>query len=157
MPVQRIKRKTLNFSIEKPFQIKRLIKVLSITILPNLIIGGGFYFYTGQKIGDTYQMAHLKMNTFRDYLLPSILIFSDVVAFVTTVFTLFFPGKIAGPLYRTKKEMKKLGEGNNRWEKSLQFQKNSFDLQKKGKYLISGKMLGPSWSWGKIYTYPTKP
>ena len=54
------------------------------------------------------------MDTFRDYLFPTILIFAALAAFITSLLTLFLPGKIAGPLYRTKKEMERLGNGDLR-------------------------------------------
>lgn len=112
MSTQKIRRKRINFSIERPLQIRLIMKILLMVCLSILIIGGGFYFYTDQKIGETYQMAHFKMRTFRDFLFPAVLIFATVAALATSLLALFFPGRIAGPLYRTKKEMERLGDGD---------------------------------------------
>ncbi len=112
MSNQRAKRKILNLSIEKPFQIRLIIKTLLMAFLFILIVGGGFYFYSDQKMSETLQIAHIKMSTLRDYLFPMVLIFIAVAAFITTIYTIFLTGRIAGPLYRTKREMKKLGDGD---------------------------------------------
>jgi methyl-accepting chemotaxis protein len=114
MSAKKFKRKILNLSVERPLQIRLIMKILLISFLSILIVGGGFYFYTDQKIGSTYQMAHIKMSTFRDYLFPVILVFVAIAAFITSLLAIFLPGRIAGPIYRTKKEMKRLGEGDLR-------------------------------------------
>ncbi len=109
----RNRRKKINFSVKRERQLRLLLKILSIVTIGIGIMGLIFYFYSNREIGQTYRQFHVTARNFLDYLLPAVII-SLVLGFVASIaITIFFPHKIAGPLYRIERDLReKVGEGD---------------------------------------------
>ncbi|HHN64593.1 MAG TPA: methyl-accepting chemotaxis protein [Nitrospirae bacterium] len=109
----RNRRKKINFSVKREMQLRLLLKILSIVTIGIGIMGLIFYFYSNREIGQTYRQFHVTARNFLDYLLPAVII-SLVLGFVASIaITIFFPHKIAGPLYRIERDLReKVGEGD---------------------------------------------
>ncbi|MDL1955588.1 MAG: methyl-accepting chemotaxis protein [Candidatus Desulfofervidus auxilii] len=106
------RRKRLNFSIKREFQLRLLFKVfiiVLISVISSLLI---FYIISRQELGETYYQAHIRIKSFQELLLPVIIGGILVGSLVGFLVALFFPQPIAGPLYRIEKELKKVGEGD---------------------------------------------
>ena len=106
------RRKRLNFSIKRDFQLRLLFKVFTIVILSvisSLLI---IYVISHQELGETYYQAHIRVKNFQQLLLPVIIGGILIGSFVGFLVALFFPHPIAGPLYRIERELKRVGEGD---------------------------------------------
>jgi len=107
------RRKLLNYSVKSGLQIRLLLKVLSIVAVGVGLMAVVFYFYSNREITESYRQFHIHAKNFLDYLLPAVIL-SLVLAFLCAIaITLFFPQKIAGPLYRIERDLKeKVGNGD---------------------------------------------
>ncbi len=117
MSKQRIKNRRrpvlINYSIKRRMQLRLLFKVMLTTLIALGLTTIFFYVYSNQEVGNSFKEFHIHARSFLDLLLPGVLLallVGIVIAFVAAV---FFPHKIAGPLYRIEKDIKnELGEGN---------------------------------------------
>lgn len=107
------KRKGINYSIKRRLQLRLFFKVLSVAMIGTGIMAAIFYIYSNREIGGSYRQFHIHARNFLDYLLPAIAL-SMVSSFVlAAAITIFFPHRIAGPLFRIERELKeKIGEGD---------------------------------------------
>lgn len=107
------RRSVINYSIKKQMQFRLLARIMLIALIATGIAAAVFYFYSNQEIGQSFKQFHIQARTFLDLLLPAIvvaLIIGIVIAFSMAI---FFPHRIAGPLYRMERELKeKVGEGD---------------------------------------------
>lgn len=107
------RRSVINYSIKKQMQVRLLVRVMLIALIATGIAAAFFYFYSNQEIGQSFKQFHIHARSFLDFLLPAIvvaLIIGIVIAFGMAI---FFPHRIAGPLYRMERELKeKVGEGD---------------------------------------------
>lgn len=107
------RRSVINYSIKKQMQFRLLVRVMLIALIATGIAAAFFYFYSNQEIGQSFKQFHIHARSFLDFLLPAIvvaLIIGIVIAFGMAI---FFPHRIAGPLYRMERELKeKVGEGD---------------------------------------------
>ena len=111
--MQKFKRKILNFSIKRSFQFKLLIRILFIILLGTAVTSGVFYFYANREISDSFRQFHITARNFLDYLLPAVLVSSGAGLTIAIIISLFFPGSLAGPLYRIERDLReKVGEGD---------------------------------------------
>ncbi len=99
-------RKLLNFSIKRNFQLRLLGKVLGIAIVGIGIMAAVFYFYSNREITESYRQFHVEAKNFLDYLWPAVFMSLLLAIFAAVAITLFFPQKIAGPLYRIENDLK---------------------------------------------------
>ncbi len=107
------RRKHLNFSIKRKMQLRLFIKVFTIAIVGAGIMGAIFYFYSDREISSSYRQFHINAKNFLDLLLPAVVLSLLASLIVSIVITLFFPIKIAGPLYRIERDLKeKLAKGD---------------------------------------------
>ena len=107
------RRKHLNFSIKRKMQLRLFIKVFTIAIVGVGIMGAIFYFYSDREISSSYRQFHINAKNFLDLLLPAVVLSLLASLIVSIVITLFFPIKIAGPLYRIERDLKeKLAKGD---------------------------------------------
>ena len=103
----KIRRSIINYSIKRQMQIRLLVNVMVIALIATALTSAIFYFYSNQEIGQSLKQFHVHARSFLDFLFPAI---GVVIAFGIAV---FFPHKIAGPLYRIERDVKeKIGEGN---------------------------------------------
>ncbi len=111
--MERVKRRNINFSIKRNMQIRLLLKLLTVVLVSVGLTGAFFYLYSNRKIEDSFTRFHVQAESFLDYLLPAILIAILLGLLVGFIMILFFPHKIAGPLYRIERDLKeKVGEGD---------------------------------------------
>ncbi len=99
-------RKIINFSINRQMQIRLFIKVLGVAFVGIGLMATIFYFYSNREIGGSYKQFHIHAKNFLDYLVPAVSL-SVLAAVLFAIFiTLFFPLKIAGPLFRIERAIK---------------------------------------------------
>lgn len=107
------RRSVINYSIKKQMQFRLLVRVMLIVLINTAILSAFFYFYSNQEIGQSFRHFHIQARNFLDFLLPAIVIALIIGIIVAFIIALFFPHKIAGPLYRMEREIKeKVSEGN---------------------------------------------
>jgi methyl-accepting chemotaxis protein len=110
---RKYKRKIINYSIKTKMQLRLLFKVLSISMIGIGLMAVIFYTYSNREIGQSYRMFHVHAQNFLDYLLPAIILSVLAAFLLAVVIALFFPHRIAGPLYRIERDLKdKIGEGD---------------------------------------------
>lgn len=111
----RIDRRKTRF-IEKSFQVKFIIKFCMLVIIGGLLTIGVLYFLSMRSTTVAIVNSEVVVKTTADFLLPifiqTIVVVMILVSIATIIVTLFVSHKIAGPLYRLKKAMHDLGEGN---------------------------------------------
>ncbi len=109
------RRRRLNYSIKRQMQMRLFLKVLSVVLLGLVLSSAIFFYMSNQEVGETYRQFHIQARNFLDFLLPGIAIAFMVGLVVAISIALFFPHKIAGPLYRIEREVKEMvGEGDLR-------------------------------------------
>lgn len=104
------------YFIEKRFQANFILKFCALVAMGGLLTIGILYFLSHQSTTVAIVNSRVLVKTTADFILP-ILVQTVVITMIITslaaiVVTLFVSHKIAGPLYRLKKTMKELGEGN---------------------------------------------
>lgn len=105
-----------NYFIDKNFQAKFIMKFCVIVILASLLIGGLLLFVASNSTTVAIENTKVTVKTTADFIFPFLiqtLIIVTAFSAISVVFlTLFVSHKIAGPLYRLKKEIEKVSEGN---------------------------------------------
>lgn len=109
------RRKKINFSVKREMQLRLLLKILTIVSIGIGLMGLIFYIYSNREIGNSYRQFHITAKNFLDYLMPAVII-SLVIGFLASIgITIFFPHKIAGPLYRIERDLReRVGAGDLR-------------------------------------------
>ena len=105
-----------NYFIERSFQSGFILKFCLLVVSGGLFTIGMLYFLGKDSTTVAVVNSSVVVKTTADFLLP-LLIQTFAVTFIlvglaTIIVTLFVSHKIAGPLYRLKKAMQELGEGN---------------------------------------------
>lgn len=109
----KIRRSIINYSIKRQMQIRLLVNVMVIALIATALTSAIFYFYSNQEIGQSLKQFHVHARSFLDFLFPAIIIALIVGIVIAFGIAVFFPHKIAGPLYRIERDVKeKIGEGN---------------------------------------------
>ncbi len=107
------RRKSVNFSIKREMQVRLLIRVMLIVVVAIGLSGVFFYLYSRQSVGQSFKQFHVQATTFLDFLLPVVVIALVTGTVTALILTIFFPHKIAGPLYRMERLIKEeVGNGN---------------------------------------------
>jgi len=105
-----------NYFIERSFQAKFILKFCMLVAAGGLLTIGILYFLAARSTTVTIVNSSVVVKTTADFLLPILIQTALVVIILTSIatiiVTLFVSHKIAGPLYRLKKAMGDLGEGN---------------------------------------------
>ena len=111
---KRYKRK--NIFIDKNFQTKFILKFCTIVIISSLLITGLLLFLSRNSTTVAIENTKVMVKRTTDFILPIVLetvllvlIFSSVAVIIVTLFT---SHKISGPLYRLRREVETLGEGD---------------------------------------------
>ncbi len=100
------RRSVINYSIKRQMQIRLLLRVMVIALLAAGLTSIFFYVYSSQEVGQSFKQFHVNARTFLDFLFPFI-IMALVAGTVTALgVALFFPHRIAGPLYRIERDIK---------------------------------------------------
>ncbi|MBN2705218.1 MAG: methyl-accepting chemotaxis protein [Deltaproteobacteria bacterium] len=106
------KRKILNLSIEREFQVWLMLRIFGVIILSSLLAAAILFFYARHETVSSFYSAHIKIRRVSDLLLPVILCGAGVSLVAGTFLAIFLPQKIAGPLYRVEKELQALRRGD---------------------------------------------
>jgi len=110
--------KRRHYFIDKSFQTKFILKFCTIVILTSILIGSILFLLSRNSTTVAIENTEVTVKNTSDFILPFILqtlilvtIFSGISVILLTIFV---SHKIAGPLYRLKNEIEKLGQGNLR-------------------------------------------
>ncbi len=106
------KRKKLNLSVKRKFQMWLLVRILGTIILSSIVAALILYFYSRHEVTTNFYDAHIKIRRVSDLLLPVVAAGTLVSLLSGMVLALFLPQKIAGPLYRIENNLRELGAGN---------------------------------------------
>lgn len=105
-----------NYFIEKKFQSNFILKFCSLVALGGLLTIGIIYFLASRSTTVSIINSRVMAHSTADFLLPlliqTVLIVVIIVSLATIAVTLMFSHKIAGPLFRFKKSIKTLEEGD---------------------------------------------
>jgi len=108
--------KRRNYFIEKSFQSKFILKFCALVVLGGLLTIGLLYFLAMKSTTVSFVNSRVVVRTTADFILPvliqTVAIVAIIVGFATVIVTLLVSHKIAGPLYRFKKVMEDLQEGD---------------------------------------------
>ncbi len=107
-----IKRKKLNLSVMREFQIWLLIRIFGVVIASSLVAVLILYFYSRQEISSSFYSAHIQIRRVSDLLLPVMAAGAFVSLLSGVILALFLPQKIAGPVYRIQKCLEVMRDGN---------------------------------------------
>jgi len=106
------KRKCFNMSIKKEMQLRILRRLLVLVILFSLVSGGIFYHYSNREIEANYKQFHVQLHNMRQVLIPWIFLAISLGAFIALGLAVFYPKKIAGPLYRLERSLRDMASGD---------------------------------------------
>ena len=105
--MENIKRR--NYFIDKSFQAKFIIKFCMIVTISSLLIGALLFFLSRHLTTVAIENAQVIVKSTSDFMLPiiieTILLVTIFAALAVIALTLFASHKIAGPLYRLKREI----------------------------------------------------
>jgi len=105
-----------NYFIEKSFQARFILKFCMLVVLGGVLTIGILFLLGKRSTTVAVVDSRVVVKTTADFLLPLLIQTAAVVMILVgtaTIFvTLFVSHKIAGPLYRLKKAMQELAEGN---------------------------------------------
>jgi len=108
--------KRRNYFIEKSFQTRFILNFCALVAAGGLLTIGMLYVLAMQSTTVSFVNSRVVVRTTADFILPiliqTVAIVTILVGLATIVVTLFVSHKIAGPLYRFKKVMQALAEGN---------------------------------------------
>jgi len=111
---KRIKRRI--YFIEKSFQAKFIMKFCGLIGLGGILTIGLLYLWAKGATTVSIVNSRVVVTTAANFILPlliqTVIIVTILVAIATIAVTLFVSHKIAGPLYRFKKIMEAMGEGD---------------------------------------------
>lgn len=111
---KRIKRRI--YFIEKSFQAKFIMKFCGLIGLGGILTIGLLYLWARGATTVSIVNSRVVVTTAANFILPlliqTVIIVTILIAIATIAVTLFVSHKIAGPLYRFKKIMEAMGEGD---------------------------------------------
>lgn len=104
------------FLVEKAFQIKFILKIVSFVIVSTIITGFVTYFLTYEELERSFYSIHYQIKNVWQILVPAVVVISfvttGITAFFTTIISLFESHKVGGPLFRFKETLKQIGTGD---------------------------------------------
>lgn len=105
------KRKKLNLTVKREFQVWLLIRIFGTILVSSLVAAAILFFYARQEIGASFYEAHIRIRHVSDLLIPVVIAGSLVSLISGTILALFLPQKIAGPIFRIEEDLKKIKAG----------------------------------------------
>jgi len=104
------------YFIEKSFQAKFIMKFCGLIALGGILTIGLLYLWATGATTVSIVNSRVVVTTAANFILPlliqTVIIVTIIVAIAAVAVTLFVSHKIAGPLYRFKRIMEALGEGD---------------------------------------------
>ncbi|MFH1441007.1 MAG: methyl-accepting chemotaxis protein [Candidatus Omnitrophota bacterium] len=105
-----------NYFIEKPFQVKFILKFCSLLALGGVITIGIVYFLAMRTTTVAIVNSRIIAQSTAYYILPiltqAVVLTMIVVILMAIALTLFISHRIAGPFYRIKQSLKQLEQGD---------------------------------------------
>lgn len=105
-----------NYFIDKNFQTKFILKFCLIVILASIAIGVSLFILSANSTTVAIANTKITVKTTADFILPfiiqTILLVTLFSAISVILLTLFISHRIAGPLFRLKREIDKLTDGD---------------------------------------------
>ncbi len=105
-----------NYFIDKGFQSRFIFKFCLTVLAAGLLTMGLLYFFALRSTTVSIVDSRVKVYSTADFLLPvliqTVVIVTILISIVTIILTLLVSHKIAGPLYRFKKVIEAMGEGD---------------------------------------------
>ena len=105
-----------NYFIEKKFQARFILKFCSLVAAGGLLTVGLVYFLASRATTVSIVDSRVVVRSSADFILPllvqTVAVAAVAVALATIALTLFSSHKIAGPLYRFKRVLEALEEGD---------------------------------------------
>jgi methyl-accepting chemotaxis protein len=103
-----------------------MIKFCAFIALGGVIASALIYAFSQSTVTTAFENSRLSIKTTADYILPDVILSTTIMFVVIGIgvilLTLFVSHKIAGPIFRLERSIKKFGEGNL---------KTSFETRKK--------------------------
>ena len=109
---RRHRRKVLNLRIKRDLQLRMLGRIFLLLLVGLVFCSAVFYVFADREVGNTYRLFHVRAKNFLDILLPVVIGAFCLGLFVSGLVSLFFPKRIAGPLYRIERELDRIGNGD---------------------------------------------
>jgi hypothetical protein len=107
--VKERRRKLINYSIKRQMQLRLLSRVMAVVLISVGLVTVIFYFYSDQELGRSFKEFHINARNFLDFLLPVVIVSFFLGVFAASGLAVFFPHRIAGPLYRLERDLKGKG------------------------------------------------
>jgi len=108
--------KRRNYFIDKKFQSNFILRFCFIVVVTGALIMAILYALAGKANTVSFVNSRVVVQNTADFLFPLLIqtfvVSIIIVGLATIVVTLFVSHRIAGPLYRFKKVLGSLGEGN---------------------------------------------
>ena len=105
-----------NYFIDRGFQSKFIIRFCLVLLVTSLLIGALFIFFTESSTTVAIENTKVVVKRTSDFIMPimvqTLIIVTISSALSVIILTLFTSHKIAGPLYRVKKEIDRLKQGD---------------------------------------------
>ena len=124
----RIRRKKLNLSVNREFQMWLLVRIVGVVIVSSLVAVFILYFYSRQEISSSFYSAHIQIRRVSDLLIPVIAAGAFVSLLSGIALALFLPQKLAGPIYRVQKSLEVIAGGDLTEHVSLRRNDTLMDL-----------------------------
>lgn len=106
--------------IDREFQAKFILKFCLIVILGSIITMTALYFLSSKATTVSFENTEAVVKSTKDFILPmliqTVVITTILMGLFTILLTLLISHKIAGPLYRFRKEIELMGNGDLRSE-----------------------------------------
>lgn len=109
---KKVKRKKIDFSIKKSMQIRLVLRIFIIILIAVMLSGLIFWLGSQRKVASTYYQFHVQLRNFRDLILPLTIIGISAGFLGALVLSLFFPHRLAGPLYRIERTIEEINNGD---------------------------------------------
>lgn len=104
------------YFIDKDFQTKFIVKFCIVVVFAGILTTGLLYLLSSKSTTVSFVNSRAVVQTTKDFLLPfliqTVLAVTIIASLVTIALTLLISHKIAGPLYRFKKVIEALGDGD---------------------------------------------
>lgn len=105
-----------NYFIERKFQSRFILKFCGLVVMGGLLTIGILYFWVIHSTTVAIVHSRVQVKTTADFILPvliqTVIVVTIIVSLAAIIVTLFISHRISGPLYRFKKVMQILGEGD---------------------------------------------
>lgn len=106
------RRKLLNLSVEREFQMWLLARILGVILLSSVLAALILFFYARHETVTSFYSAHIRIRRVSDLLLPVVLSGASVSAVAGVLLAFFLPQKIAGPVFRIEKGLQSVRAGD---------------------------------------------